>query len=89
MFNFMSDNIVDLSVEELLLNGNFISHIEQITFFFMPSLKILDLSSNFLKSLNSELFLKNTNLTHLDISNNRLTSIEIGAFEPLKKLKAL
>jgi len=89
MFNFMSDNIVDLSVEELFLNGNFISHIEQITFFFMPSLKILDLSSNFLKSLNSELFLKNTNLTHLDISNNRLISIETGAFEPLKKLKVL
>jgi Leucine-rich repeat (LRR) protein len=89
MFNFMSDNIADVSVEELLLNGNFISYIEQITLFFMPSLKILDLSSNFLKSLNGEQFLKNTNLTHLDISNNRLISIEISAFEPLKKLKIL
>ena len=86
MYNFRTTSA---NIKTLLLNRNFITHIERNTFGNMVNLESLNLSSNFLYNIDKILFAKNVNLTFVDLSNNRLTSIDMETSKSLKSLRVL
>ncbi|OWF51595.1 uncharacterized protein LOC110448963 [Mizuhopecten yessoensis] len=65
-------------LDTLILAGNKIKRISNMTFMEMPDLRVLDLSNNSMKNLDANAFTGNmTNIFYVDFSNNVFETIDI------------
>ncbi|KAJ8971615.1 hypothetical protein NQ317_014736 [Molorchus minor] len=74
----ITDNIfANLTMSRLYLKGNGIKTLEEMAFYNLSNLEILDLSSNHIEELPRDLFYQTKNLKNIDLSYNRLKSLPI------------
>ncbi|KAF5291359.1 hypothetical protein FQA39_LY03510 [Lamprigera yunnana] len=87
--NFVKCESAKKCVSNFYFHQNWITTIENYTFFQMPCLKILQLGSNQISTLQRDSFKGLTNLFRLELQNNQITSIPRGMFRDLSSLHTL
>ncbi|XP_019621448.1 PREDICTED: toll-like receptor 13 [Branchiostoma belcheri] len=78
-----------VKLEELKLDSNKISVIDEDAFAGLPSLKVLDLHGNMIQVLNKEILHQLEYLDMLNLSNNAIHTLEAQTFSEMKDLHVL
>ena len=81
--------IMQQKLKVLLLNGNNLTQLNNLSFYGLESLYLLDLSHNLLSEIYSRIFMSLNKLEWLDLSSNQITHINKEAFFGLLNLKRL
>ena len=93
--NSIKDTIVQYSLrgynqlESLLLSGNSIRRISPKAFWYIPSLRQLNLIENKIVSMQTDVFAGLSNLTYLDLTGNNINDLDVNIFGHTPNLQKL
>ncbi|XP_035681315.1 toll-like receptor 2 [Branchiostoma floridae] len=78
-----------VKLEDIMLDSNKISVIQEDAFAGLPSLKVLDLNGNVIQILNKAILHQLEHVVKLNLSNNAIHTLEAETFSEMKDLQVL